>query len=215
MTYLDMINSILLRLRERRVETYNQTDYSSLIGIFINDAVNKVETSWSWSALRTTLSASTVSSTFSYELNGVRQDLTVLDVINDTSNFFLKYKDAHSFNDLFLTGTPATGAPRYYSFNGVSTDGDTQVDLYPIPDGVYDLRFNVVGRSLPLDTDVSKIIVPHLPVELLAYAMAVEERGEDGGINPVSAFTIASSAMSDAIALDAMKHPEETLWVGV
>ena len=215
MTYLDMINSILLRLRERSVETYNQTDYSSLIGIFINDAINRVETAWGWSALRTTLSATTSDGIFNYELNGVRQDLTILDVINDTSNFFLEYKDAHTLNGLFLNGTPETSTPRYYSFNGISADGDTQVDLYPIPDGVYDLRFNVVGRSLPLAADSTRILVPYLPVELLAYAMAVEERGEDGGINPVSAYTVATSAMSDAIALDAAKHPEETMWVGV
>ena len=47
---------------------------------------------------------------------------------------------------------------------------------------------------------------------MLAYALAVEERGEDGGMNPVSAYARAKNALDDAIALDAIKHPEETIW---
>ena len=43
--------------------------------------------------------------------------------------------------------------------------------------------------------------------------MAVEERGEDGGINPISAYSVANSFLTDAITLDAGKHPEEILWV--
>ncbi len=136
----------------------------------------------------------------------------MLDVINDTSNLFLRYKDAHSFNQLVLTHTPQTGSPIYYSYNGVSADGDTQVDVYPIPDGVYTLRFNVVQRTDDLVDDSDVLSVPAFPVELLAYAMAVEERGEDSGNTAQRAYEKALVALSDAISLDADKHPEETIW---
>lgn len=216
MTYLDIVNNILRRLRERTVSTVNENNYSSLIGVLVNDAKEEVENAWSWSALRTTLSATTVAGTFNYELNGSKNRLTVLDVVNDTSNYFMQYKTAHEMNDLFLNQTPDQSEPRYYSFNGVSVnDGDTLVDIYPIPDGSYNLRFNVILRTQDLSTDAEKLLIPAQPVQALAYAKAVEERGEDGGVQAMSAYNTAQRMISDAIALDASKHPEETIWYTV
>ena len=215
MTYLDLVNNILRRLRERTVSTVNETNYSTLIGVLVNDAKEEVENAWSWSALRTTLSATTVAGTFNYELNGSQNRLTVLDVVNDTSNYFMDYKTAHEMNDLFLNQTPDQSEPRYYSFNGISSDGDTQVDIYPIPDGAYNLRFNVILRTQDLSTDSETILIPAQPVQALAYAKAVEERGEDGGVQSLSAYRTAERMISDAIALDAAKHPEETIWYTV
>jgi hypothetical protein len=212
MTYLDIVNNILKRLRERTVSTVNESSYSSLIAVLVNDAKESVENAWNWSALRTTLSATTTSGIFNYELNGSLNSLTVLDATNVTDNFFLDYKAAHDFNKFFLSNDVATGSPYYYSFNGVSPDGDTQVDLYPIPDKAYTIRFNCVLRSDDLVNDADTLTVPTKPVELLAYAMAVEERGEDGGINPVSAYARATNALQDAVTLDGNKHPEELVW---
>ena len=67
MTYLETVNKILKRLRERTVTSVEETAYSALIGIFVNDAKQVVEEAWKWSALRTTLTATTTSGIFSYE----------------------------------------------------------------------------------------------------------------------------------------------------
>ncbi len=211
-TYLNVVNSVLKRLRERQVGTINESTYSTLIATLVNDAKETVENAWSWSGLRTTLSATTVEDTFNYELNGTLNRLTVLDVMNDTANSFMQYRTAHQFNQFFLGQTPTKGTPSYYSFNGISSDGDTLVDVYPIPDSAYDLRFNVVLRTDDVTADADTFAIPTKPIELLTYAMAVEERGEDGGINPVSAYARANNALQDAIGLDAAKHPEETIW---
>jgi len=212
MTYLEVVNNILKRLRERTVATVNESTYSSLIAVLVNYANESVETAWSWSALRNTLTVTTSSTVFNYELNGTLSRLTTLDVINDTDDVFMKHKSSHHFNELFLNSTPQTGSPYYYNFNGISADGDTLVDVYPIPDGVYELRFNVVQRTGDLSDDSDTILIPTKPIELLAYAMAVEERGEDGGINPVSAYARATTSLNDFISLDAAKYPEETIW---
>jgi hypothetical protein len=90
MTYLEVVNNVLKRLRERTVSTVEETTYSSLIGVLVNDALRDVENAWSWSGLRTTLTATTEADVFNYELNGSQNNLTVLDVINDSDNFFLK-----------------------------------------------------------------------------------------------------------------------------
>ena len=59
MNYLAAINSVLVRLRERTVESINENDYSSLIGTLINDSIQEVEQAWDWSALRQTLTVNT------------------------------------------------------------------------------------------------------------------------------------------------------------
>lgn len=216
MTYLQIVNNVLKRLRERTVSTVDETSYSELIGIFVNDAKREVEDSWSWSALRTTLTATTTADVYNYELNGSGNRITILDVINDTSDIVMDYKPAHWMNKAFLTTSSVTkGDPLFYSFNGISSDGDTQVDIYPVPDKAYDLRFNVIQRTADFSADTDETDIPVQAIQSLAYAKAVEERGEDGGQSVASAYAVAARMLSDAISLDAAKHPEETIWYEV
>lgn len=215
MTYLEMVNKVLRRLREREVASVSQTSYSKLIGDFINDAKKEVEDAWQWSALRTTLTLTTVADTFNYELNGAKNNFSVLDVVNDTSNRFMEYKPSTWFDNQFLNMSPLKGVPYYYNFNGVSDDGDNQVDIYPIPDGVYQLRFNCVLRPSELVNNTDKIVVPNQPVFLLAFAKAIEERGEDGGTSSINAYAAGRASLADEIAYDAARHPEDTTWNAV
>jgi len=215
MTYLELVNNVLLRLRERQVGTVNENAYSQLIGQFVNDAVQEVEQAWDWSSLRTTLSATTSTGVFSYELNTAGTAFEILNVINDTSNDFMEYRTSTQFDDWYLNSTPASGSPKYFSWNGVANDGDVQVDIYPKPDGVYSLRFNMIKRSPEMTSDSTDIIVPYKGVQLLAYAKAVEERGEDGGQSAQGAYRTAERAISDAIALDSARHPEELIYAPV
>lgn len=212
MTYLELVNKVLLRLRETEVENVATTSYTKLIGEFVNEAKAQVENAWDWSALRTTLTLTTTSGVFNYELNGSKNNFKVLDVLNDTSNFVMQYKSGSWFNEQFLLTTPETGEPSFYNFNGVSSDGDTQVDLYPIPDGVYSLRFNITQRNAVLVNDTDTVVIPTRPIILFATAMAIEERGEDGGQQSINAYGAAQSALSDEIALDAARHPEDVVW---
>jgi len=216
MTYLEAVNSVLRRLREREVSSVSESSYSRLIGDFINDARNEVENSWNWSSLRTTLTLTTSVDVFNYELNGSKNNFNVIDVLNDTTNMFMEYKSGQAFDKLFLTQEPtAKGAPIYYNWNGVSNDGDTQVDIYPIPDGVYTIRFNVLLRNTDLVNDSDDILVPHRPIVLLAFAKAVEERGEDGGNSSQYAYGTGMRALADEIAYDAARRPEDTIWYPV
>ena len=215
MNYLAAINSVLVRLRERQVESINENEYSSLIATLINDSIQEVEQAWDWSALRNSLTVTTSNGIFNYELNGAKNDVKVLSVVNATTQSDVDYQTANWFNDRYLTPSPATGSPSYWSFNGVGTDGDTLIDLYPKPDGVYEVRFNVVKRSEDLVAESDRILCPHRPIVLLAYAKAVEERGEDNGQTGNTAYMAANNSLSNAIALDASKHPEETIWYNV
>ena len=219
MTYLQLVNAVLRRLRENEVSTVqgtgNANTYARLIGDFINESKSQVEVAWDWSALRTTLTLNTEANVFNYELQGTKNNFKVLDVWNDSNDIEMRYQTASWFNQEFLTTSPQHGIPLYYNFNGVSVDRDTQVDLYPIPDGVYNLRFNVTQRQAELSSDTDTTLLPTRPIILLATAMAIEERGEDGGQQSMNAYAAAKSALADEIAMDAARHPEETLWYSV
>jgi len=219
MTYLQLVNAVMRRLRESEAATVqgsgNSNTYARLIGDFVNESKSQIEAAWDWSALRSTLTLTTTANVFNYELQNTRNSAKVLDVWNDTNDIEMLYKDSNWFNREFLTATPQTGIPTFYNFNGVSTDGDTQVDIYPIPDGVYDLRFNMTLRNLPLVNDTDTTVLPTRPIILLATAMAIEERGEDGGQQSMNAYSAAQSALSDEISFDAARHPEDTIWYSV
>lgn len=219
MTYLELVNKVLRRLRESEVDTVqgvgNTNSYARLIGDFVNEAKSQVEVAWDWSALRSTLTLTTTPNVFNYELNGSQNNFKVLHVLNDTSDIEMKYQTGKWFDTEFLMADPQRGIPAFYNFNGVSADGDTQVDIYPIPDAVYDIRFNVTQRNLELTEDAQTIVIPHRPIILLATAMAIEERGEDGGQQSINAYGAAQSALADEIAMDAARHPEDTIWYSV
>lgn len=212
MTYLNLVNNVLRRLREEEVTSVQDSTYSKMAGDFVNDAKRIVEDAWDWSALRTTLTVTTTAGIFNYVLTGSQNKIKVLDVLNDTSNFFMHYQTQHWFDDKYLLQTPIDGSPQYYTYNGVNSSGDTQVDIYPKPDAVYTLRFNCVQRNADLVSDDDVLFIPTQPVLHMAIALLARERGEGGGTTAAEYFGIADKYLSDAIALDAQKHPEEVIW---
>ena len=69
MTYLQLVNSVLRRLREDEVTTVGQNAYSKLIGEFVNDAKRTVEDAYDWTALRTTITVTTSDTAYNYPVN--------------------------------------------------------------------------------------------------------------------------------------------------
>jgi len=211
-TYLQLVNDVLIRLRENEVSSVSDNNYSKLIGKFINDAKRQCEDAYNWNALSDTLSAVTGADVFNYVLVGSGQRFRVIDVINDTNDYFLELQTTEQMNLLFLTQTAQKDQPRYYNFNGTNSNGDTQVDLYPIPNGVYNIRFNVIKPQLPLSANSDQILIPSEPVIFNALARAMGERGEDGGIASNEAFAMYRQSLSDAIALESGRYREEMGW---
>lgn len=212
MTYLDIVNNVLRRMREDEVSSVQSTTYSKMVGDFVNDAKKIVEAAWDWSALRTTLTITTTADIFNYVLTGSQNRIKALNVINDTDNIFMEYRPATWFDDKYLNQDPVSGSPEYYTYNGVDSSGDSQIDVYPKPDGVYTIRFNCIFRNDDLSADVDTLLIPSMPVIHLAIALLARERGETGGTSAPEYFGIADKYLSDAIALDAQKHPDETIW---
>jgi len=212
MTYLNLVNNVLRRIREEEVASVQDSTYAKMVGDFVNDAKRSVEDAWDWSALRTTLTITTTADIFNYVLTGSENRIKALNVINDTANLFMEYKTATFFDEAYLISDPRTGAPTCYTYNGVDTNGDTQIDIYPTPEKEYTRRFNCVKRLADLSADSDELTVPSMPVIHLAVALLARERGETGGTSAPEYFAIADNYLSDAIALDAQKHPEEVIF---
>jgi hypothetical protein len=215
MTYLELVNDVLVRLRETTVSTVTQTSYSSLIGKFVNDAKRQVEDAFAWNVLGTTVTLSTTSSTYSYALTGVGQKFQVLDVLNVTSNLRMKNIDFATMNRYQNFSTPINGIPAYYAFDGVDGNYDTKVTLYPRPDGVYSIPFSLTVPQSTLSSDSTVIKVPDTLVSQNAYARALVERGEDGGMNSSEAYALYKTMLSDYIALEGTRYPENQEFLAV
>jgi len=215
MTYLELVNDVLIRMREPTVTTVTLNSYSTLIGKFVNDAKRQIEDAFSWNALGQTITVTTTASTSSYSLTGAGQKFQVMDVINTTSNVGLTNISFVDMNRK-LNFTPlANQIPTEFAFDGVDGSYNTKVNLYPIPDGVYTIKFALTVPQATLASDATVVLVPDVLVIQNAYARALVERGEDGGLSSSEAYQLYKSMLSDYIALEGTRYPENQEFVAV
>lgn len=210
--YIQLVNDVLVRLREPEASSVSDTAYVKLIARYVNDSKRQVEDAYNWNALSETLSATTTADVFNYVLVGSGQRFRVIDVLNDTDNWFLRNATTVWMDQQFLLTSAQKGSPMYYNFNGTNSNGDTQVDLFPIPNGSYNIRFNVIKPQDPLVNNADVLLVPHEPVILGALAKAQAERGEDGGVQSGETYALYRQSLADAIALEANRYIEDTQW---
>jgi len=215
MTYLEAINGVLRRLREDEVATALESSYSALIGDFVNDAKNLVEEAWNWSSLRSTIAFNTVIGTSEYSLTGSGMDAVVKHALNDTKNSFINYKTKAYFDNVYYNNTPAAGSPECYTFIGTDDSDDLKIKVYPDPNAIEALRFDMATPQAELTADATKIKAPNRPIVQYAFAMALRERGETGGQSAAEQFAVASNALADAISIDANRFPEDLTYMVV
>jgi len=215
MTYLELINDVLIRLRETTVSTNAETSYSTLIGKFVNDAKRQVEDAFGWNVLGQTITVTTASSTASYSLTGAGQKFQVQDVINTTSNISLMNINFVDMNRKQNFTPLVNSIPTEFAFDGVDGSYDTKVTLYPIPNGVYTIKFSLIIPQDTLSSDATVVKVPDVLVAQNAYARALVERGEDGGLSSSEAYLLYKSMLSDYIALEGTRYPENQEFVAI
>jgi hypothetical protein len=216
MTYLEIVNAVMVRLREPTVSTVALSSYSSLIGKFVNDAKRQVEDAYDWNVLGQEKTVTTVADTYIYSLPGVGQKFRVSsDPLNTTSNVVMQNISVADMRQKQNFTPIVTNIPSQYCFEGVDGNGDAQVQLYGRPDGVYTIKFFVTIPQAALTSDSTSILVPDVLVEQNAYARALVERGEDGGLNSSEAYNLYRSMLADYIALEATRFPETQEFVPV
>jgi hypothetical protein len=209
-TYIDLVNDVLVRLREPVVSTVTETSFSSLIGKFINDTKRQVSDAYDWDAFNTPITISTTAnSTGPYSLTGAGVRYKTMDVINTTAYNQLSPLSHEQYDSFYYTiPNPTKGIPLYYTIRGVDTSGDIKVVFWPVPDAVYTIRFSLIVPEADFTTDSSTTLLAKEPIVLGAYARALVERGEDGGLSSSEAYALYRSSMSDLIALELARSPE-------
>ena len=216
-TYLDLVNDVLVRMREPQVSTVSENTVSALVGKYINDAKRQVSDAYDWDAFNTPITVSTIANTTGpYSITGAGVRFKTMDVINTTS-FYEMSPLSHANYDSFYytTPTPTKGLPMYYSIKGVDTNGDIKVNFWPVPDAVYSIRFSLIVPEADFTTDTSTTLLAKEPIVLGAFARALVERGEDGGLSSSEAYAMYKSCMSDLIALELARSPENDTFEAV
>jgi hypothetical protein len=213
-TYLQLVNNVLIRLRETEVSSVGDTPYSSLLGVFVNDAKREIEDAYDWNVLTTTIVIPTVAGTRNYTLTGSGQRFRTQDVLNDTQDYPMQAVPTNWMNRQYYLGTIQNAAPSYYNYSGITND-DTNVDIWPQPDAVYQLRFELVIPQVDLVANSDLLKVPPHLVQMLAYAKAVGERGEDGGSAFGEVYQQYRLALADAIAIEKNRYDDENTWIDV
>jgi hypothetical protein len=228
MTYVELVNEVLTRLREDTVTSVTENDYSALIGKFVNDAKRVVEDAWSWSQLiRTASIAYTQGATTFYDLEDYEPD-------PDDGQFNERariYRDPQSGRPVVYVSTddkerevsivPTTHykARRLADANNssqgtvqsiiVSTNpsaasGKSKLRFYldQIPDANETLLIYLVNPQNALSSNAEVLIAPSDPVVQLAYLYCLYERGEELGEMLNLTASKAEMALADAIMHD-------------
>jgi hypothetical protein len=219
MTYKELINEVLVRLREETVDSdwsgaINDSstinDYQKVIGSLINDAKRSIESYHDWLVLRETVNVSTVASTKNYNLSS-GQEFKVLDVVNNSTGNQLAQVTRTYLNSIMYPTDP-TGEPNYYGFNGSDTSNNLKVDLSPIPTEAQTISFDIVKYQDTLTSATTVVKIPSQPIILGAYARAIAERGEDGGTQSSIAAQEAASSLAQAVMMDSGNAKYENDW---
>lgn len=213
-TYLSLVNNVLARLRENSVPSVATSPYSALIGKFVNDSKRQVEDAWNWDCLATTIPLNTVVGTTTYTLTGSGRRQKDVTVNNTTSQHPVQNVPIQWILDQQQLSTVGSGQPVYFAWNGWD-NSDSKLEIYPTPDGIYALKFNMIVPQAALSNDADILLVPDEPVILGAYARALVERGEDGGMSSSEAYGLYKGSLSDWIAIESNRFVENESWTAV
>mgnify|MGYP003653965117 FL=1 len=219
MTYRELINEVLIRLREETIssdwsgainDSTTVSDYHKVIGALVNDAKRSIESYHDWMTLRETADIATVDGTKNYSLSS-GQEFKVIDVVNNaTGNQLVQVSKAYLNRTRYPTDP--TGEPHYYGFNGADASNNLKVDLSPVPTEVQTISFDIVKYQDVLTNAATVLKIPSKPVILGAFARAISERGEDGGTQSSLAAQEAGAAISQAVIMDSGNAQYETDW---
>jgi hypothetical protein len=214
MTYREIINSVLRRLRESTIssnwngalnDATTVNDYQKLIGEFVNEAKREVEDAWNWSILRYSTNVTTVADTQEYNISGTSQRTRILLAQEQSNGTILQeMNDAYLQSTKYPTSAVQKTIPHYYSVVGIN-NGLVRVAFDPVPDAAYTITFRHMTPQDDFTAAASTIAVPSNVVILGAWARAISERGEDGGSLSDMVFSQYTNALADAIQIDAAR----------
>ena len=142
-TVLQIINKILVRLRESEVGTVDETDYSATLLRLINDSKREVEDSFDWVALKNTITVNTAASTHTYDVENAgagtytNQRSRLLDVYNTTTDVRLTPRPFEWIRIQTQANNEDEQEPFAYAHAGYNNTQSMKIRFFLVPDAVY------------------------------------------------------------------------------
>lgn len=210
MTYLQLINKVLVRLRQTQVASLSEAG-ATLAGHFVNQAKEEIEDIGPWKALRTectfptvagTEAASTVTTTSERSYIHVEKgEAQVWEVTSNARRRKIPLIDYDVLRALHEQDNAQTqGQVQYVAFT--KTSSALTLRCYPIPDAIYSLKAVVVNPQAELSSASTSITIPSKPTWMLAAAYAAIERGEELSGEPNGLMAQARVAIDNAVLND-------------
>jgi hypothetical protein len=212
-TFLECINLVLRRLREASVTSWDQNDYSQLVGRLVNDAKREIENVHMWTTLKTQVDAAIVANATSATFTGTNNRTRIIAVYNDTDDCRLTPVSRDRIQFWREIGTESAGAPQHWSMKGWDSSEDIQIELYPKSGGSYTLTADAVVPQDDLAVNGTVISVPGYVVYLRASALALAERGDDQGQSFAQLMNEYQIGLNDAVVMDQDASCIDMAWV--
>jgi hypothetical protein len=210
-TVLQLINKILVRLRESEVGTVDETDYSLTLLRLLNDAKREVEDSFDWVSLQNTITVTTAAGTQTYDVENAgagaftNQRSRLIDVYNTTTDVRLTPRPFEWIRIQTQANNEDQQEPFAYAHAGYNNTQSMKIRFFLVPDAVYAMDVEVIIPEEDMTTETDFTKVPWYPVYLKALALAIRERGEDEGEASSEMQMAYQQALGDAVAFE-QKH---------
>ena len=222
-TLLDVVNKIMIRLRDQAVTSITSTiestggtpSYTDTIVRLINDDRREVEDCFNWTGLQQTITLTTAAGTGLYALQNTtaevysNQRTRVLDVYNTTTDVRLGPRPFEWVRKQNQLSTRTDQEPYAYAVAGYNASQTIQLQFFETPDAVYSIDVECIIPQEDLTTNTDYFKVPWYPVYLRALALAIRERGEDEGEQSSEVEAAYRQAVGNAIA-----YEQEHKWQG-
>ena len=218
MTYLQLINKVLVGLREATVAAVPTTPHGVLVAQFVNEAKEDIEDLGPWLSLRSTVNVSLSNGVSTGALSGTneRSYLLYLPMLEGSMpQAFITTADYErrlnvltldhlaSLQNLYPDADRA--CPEYVAF-APSATGLT-AHFWPTPDATYNARFHVIIPQAELSSASTALTIPSRPVWQEALVRAMEERGEEFAGSIEGWRNRASRSLESAILADFGSQP--------
>lgn len=216
MTYLDLVNKVLIALRRPQVSAVvgSSDEYVNMVGLWVQRAALEVEKAWLWHSLRTSAQIELQTNIGQYAITDSRSPSKVLHVYNDTKNQRIRRAPSAQWMNLKMTGPLVTGDPIYFAINGVDVNGDMVLSFWPIPttadDVIVDLYIHSKIALGEPTTDSHETPAPWDVIVERAKYFAMKERGTLSPQDQADAKRDHYANLAAAVTEDQSFYPVET-----
>jgi hypothetical protein len=210
LTYAELINKVLRKLREQTIDSSVPTGYPELAGQIVNEVKEEIEDMGPWYALRTTINSTLSVGTATLDLTASTDERSYLLHVENQPMAFITTADAERRLTVIEQGamdalrifspSQSNSTPCYVSFSRAA--GGVTATFFPSPDAAYATRFVFVVPQAELTAATTDITIPSGPVWREAIVRAMEERGEEFA-GPLDGLRIkARDSLNSAIMRD-------------